>query len=195
MHFNIHNTKVEVKFLFVALITLLMFVDKTGVFLYCFVASLLHEMGHITAMFIFNDPPLSMIFEAYGICINKRENTSYFKQTIILLAGPLINIILGIMFYRFGGESGKIFSASNFSLALFNLLPLRGLDGGEIIMCILEYFFGYKTSNIISIVISSLFLVPLLIFAIYNFSQNQNNFSLLLVIIFLILSITKSIRD
>lgn len=195
MTFKIRNTYVKIKFLFVALLTFLMFASKDGVFMFCYAASMLHELGHIAAVYLCGDKIDSIVFEVYGILIDKHENTSYFQQIFILLSGPAINIILGIIFAYIPVQWCGLFSKVNIVLGIFNLLPINGLDGGEVLLRTVEYFLGFRAANIISICVSILALFPIALVCFYNFLEQKNNYSLIIVFLFLVLSVIRSARE
>ncbi len=74
----------------------------------------------------------------------------------------------------------------NYSIFLFNLLPINPLDGSKILNSILNLVFPFKTSYLISIVISIIFIVSLLMF---------KNLILYLTIVFLLIRILKEIKN
>ena len=105
---------------------------------------LIHEMGHFTAMKIFRYNELGIFFipllGAY-VSGSKRE-VSQLQSAIILLAGPLPGILIGIgCFYLYQFNPGlspfgldleqvaKLFILLN----LINLLPIYPLDGGQLL--------------------------------------------------------------
>ena len=138
------------------------------------VAIIAHEMAHAYMSFFLGDPtpketgrltpnPLKHI-DIFGLVFlvlfhmgwakPVRINSEYYKNRrigifLVALAGPLMNIILGILSLICAGalmrflEYSKIldisieliayFSIINFGLALFNLIPIPPLDGSRIV--------------------------------------------------------------
>lgn len=105
---------------------------------------LLHEMGHFLAMKAFRYKDLGIFFipllGAY-VSGSKRE-VSQRESAIILLAGPLPGMIIGIFLYwlytkdpsiEVKGISLYTISLSMLLLNLVNLLPIYPLDGGQLL--------------------------------------------------------------
>jgi stage IV sporulation protein FB len=104
----------------------------------------LHEMGHFLAMKFFRYKELGIFFiPLLGAYVSgtKRE-VSEKQSAIILLAGPLPGIIIGIALYLFNESSpghsfldislssiGRLFVVLN----LINLIPIYPLDGGQLL--------------------------------------------------------------
>lgn len=105
---------------------------------------MIHELGHFFAMKFFRYKDLGIFFipllGAY-VSGSKRE-VSQKESAIILLAGPLPGIIIGLLFYLFfkndpqlvlGGISFWTISLAFILLNLINLLPVYPLDGGQLL--------------------------------------------------------------
>jgi len=106
---------------------------------------MIHELGHFIAMKIFRYNDLGIFFiPLLGAYVSgtKRE-VSQRESAIILLAGPLPGIVIGIIFYLLWQSSpyeGGIAGISYYSISLlfvilnlFNLLPVYPLDGGQLL--------------------------------------------------------------
>lgn len=105
---------------------------------------MIHELGHFFAMKFFRYKDLGIFFipllGAY-VSGSKRE-VSQKESAVILLAGPLPGIIIGIAFYllyqnnpelSFAGLPFYTISLSFILLNLINLLPVYPLDGGQLL--------------------------------------------------------------
>ncbi len=105
---------------------------------------MIHELGHFFAMKFFRYNELGIFFipllGAY-VSGSKRE-VSQKQSAIILLAGPLPGIIIGIVLYLIdNNSSGYYFLGLSFSriallfilLNLINLFPIYPLDGGQLL--------------------------------------------------------------
>jgi stage IV sporulation protein FB len=105
---------------------------------------MIHELGHFFAMKFFGYSDLGIFFiPLLGAYVSgtKRE-VSQKQSAIILLAGPLPGIILGIVLYllwnnnpelSIAGISYSTISLSFIILNLINLLPVYPLDGGQLL--------------------------------------------------------------
>lgn len=105
---------------------------------------IIHEMGHFLAMKAFRYKDLGIFFipllGAY-VSGSKRE-VSQLQSAIILLAGPLPGILIGMIFYFFAEQNPllDIAGISFYTIAnlfvflnLLNLFPVYPLDGGQLL--------------------------------------------------------------
>ena len=105
-----------------------------------------------------------------------REKNRIGKKIAIYLIGPLFNFLIAFVCYKININYNLKLNIvyTNLVLGFFNLLPILPLDGGKIFKEILNYFFGYKKSNIIVLNISKVFLIlfsllySILIFKVKN---------------------------
>ncbi len=75
------------------------------------------------------------------------------KKLIIASAGPLVNVIFGIIFYILKNET---LTYINILIFIFNMLPIYPLDGGRIIKEIVSIFFGRKKALKFTYIISNI---------------------------------------
>jgi len=106
---------------------------------------IIHELGHFLAMKYYRYSELGIFFipllGAY-VSGSKRE-VSQKQSAVILLAGPLPGIILGVIFYLVDHKSTDGYYPFDISLSriallllllnLLNLLPIYPLDGGQLL--------------------------------------------------------------
>jgi stage IV sporulation protein FB len=128
----------------------------------------IHELGHFLAMKYFKYADLKMFFiPLLGALVTGKPHTISQKQRIIiLLAGPVPGIIIGLFLYAYSlGQhnyflmtTAKIFIYVN----VFNLLPFTPLDGGRVIGTI---FFSRK--EILELIFSVLSILGLIFIAYY----------------------------
>ena len=94
-------------------------------------AALGHEAGHLLALGIFRVPVEEILLLPLGALIvaPRQERLSYGRELLAVLAGPAANLLLALLSARIWG--GYVFAGANVLLGLYNLLPIRGLDGGR----------------------------------------------------------------
>lgn len=186
---NILKIKFDSSFYLFLIIVLITGMFKE--FSFIFILLFFHELGHAFVGIMLNWKLLSITFYPYGgiTLFSKLENSSINKEIIILLAGPLVQIItylILICFFKYNYI--KIY---HLSILIFNMLPILTLDGGRLLNLILNKCFNYLKSFYISVFISFFTIILLIIFCILYY----NNLNLLLMVIFLVFKIIKSIRD
>lgn len=159
MSFTIGGVKVTIRFFFFAFLALLSITAGTQIILSSVLFSLLHECGHLAALFWFDCKPEEIRLGAFGMQIRRRAGIrmSYCQEMLVLLSGPGVNLICAGIFSLLGAgvSSGfYILVAVNLILAGFNLLPVTGTDGGEAVYCALARWMQEKNAHRICMGIS-----------------------------------------
>lgn len=134
----------------------------------------IHEMGHLIAMKTFGYEDVGMMFIPLigAVVSGRKENLSQLQKIIVVLAGPIPGIIIGIVLIELGNlqliDERFIFMGIIFIiLNAMNLIPVDPLDGGRFFESI---FFSMNTSLKI---IFSIFSASIVLFiAFYYYSQN-----------------------
>ncbi|MGN0654505.1 MAG: site-2 protease family protein [Oscillospiraceae bacterium] len=133
------KTIISVEFSFLAVIALLGLSESSACIYMSLASCILHETGHLLAMFFFGVGVKKIVLYGAGIKIVRDfslvENK---KEAVILLSGPLMNILAFAVFYMFDGENFKVFAVMNLATALFNILPIKALDGGQLLLLIFD---------------------------------------------------------
>jgi len=100
---------------------------------------LIHETGHFIAMRSYGYTNVRMLFvPLFGAFVSgKPAVADPSKKMIVLLAGPLPGIVLGMLaLWLYSLQQGYIFyqlSLMFIILNVFNLLPLTPMDGGQML--------------------------------------------------------------
>jgi len=94
---------------------------------------LLHEFGHLFALFFMKKRVLEIRLDLFGAVI-RAETLTRRQELLCTLSGPLVNLISAVFLF-FCAKSAAYISTALF---LFNMLPIYPLDGGRILCCILE---------------------------------------------------------
>ncbi|MBS1513255.1 MAG: hypothetical protein JST86_20635 [Bacteroidetes bacterium] len=152
---------------------------------------LIHELGHFIAMKRYGYSAVNMTFIPFvGAYVSgKAVDLSRTKKLIVLMAGPLPGIIIGIILffvYQYTGEFNYLKAAGIFgALNVINLLPVYPLDGGQYFQVL--FFYGSKIVQIIFLCLSAA--VMLYLFVHQNYAWIN-----LVIALFALLRIT-SIRN
>ena len=165
-------------------------------YVYLFLITILiHECGHmIFAKIIGFKFDKIILYPFGGITIyNEDLNVNSNKELFVLLGGiifQLIFFILLVILYNnlyITEHTFKIIKKINIILVSFNFMPVIPLDGGKLTNIILDKLFSYRLSNIISIIISIVFICLFIL-------KNKTIFGIILTL-FLIKSIIIEITN
>ena len=132
------------------LIALLFYVNPIGCFLPFCVATVFHEMGHITALILLDIPPRRLRLRLGGAVLETGPMNCH-QEFICALAGPAANLLLLPV-----GRLWPKLAAFSLLLALFNLLPFPALDGGRALSAALTLWVGSARAEKIMLLISIL---------------------------------------
>ncbi len=180
---------ISVKFSFFATLSLLTLSETSSSVCMSLIASVLHETGHLIAMFLFGADVRKIVFYGAGIKIIRGYSvTDKNSELIILISGCFMNFIMFFIFFFLGDEKFRAFAFINLAVAFFNLLPIKTLDGGAILLLI----FGNNPRFLFFIDIITTFVTPSFVFtAILIVSRFRINPSLVISgAYFFILSLT-----
>lgn len=182
MKFKVFSTTIEASFLSVALMSLVLVLDKTGNIAMCFLCAVLHECGHIIAMRCFGIVPKSIKLRLFDIVINADSDKAFVSDLVITLCGPFVNILLAVVFFFINKQLAFV----NLYIALFNLLPVETFDGGRALSLILSRKFSPKTVRTVLKALTFILLVPIFLLGIFVLLYSKYNYSLLLISLYLL---------
>ncbi len=185
MRFEILGTKISVSFLFLAIITAMLLIDKSGLLIPMIIAITLHETAHLACMYVLGCAPKEIRLIPGGIEIIRSFCLKKYYEILISISGPFINIFLFLIFSNFNLE----FSVINLCIGVFNLMPLKSLDGGEILLIILRNKIGEEKAKKFLELLNFLMGVIGIVFGIFLFLNKTPNVSLIIFSIYLLLSI------
>ena len=195
MTFNIFGVKVEITFLFVALIAFILSLKSPSNLLITVISSLLHESGHLAVMIISDVKPKKVRFELTGINIIRSQEVciSNKKEIFISLGGSCANAIILLLccIYLCIHNSNfiSILACINFILMVFNILPVKGLDGGNALYYFLIQKFDISFSSKFVQITSFFFICLIFIWGFYVLLSTKYNVSIIIIAIFLTLSL------
>lgn len=171
MSLKFGKIKVHIDITIIIVIFLVVFFEKVRVYFsnyfVCFLFVAFHELAHIFVATILGIECIAVNIRLCGMnAVLRPKNKLNIKWIYILIAGPLSNVILAVIF-----NNVKLVRDVNLALASVNMLPIFPLDGYEILKTLLAFFMPKnkleKVLKILKIVITTfivLFGIYLLIF-------------------------------
>ena len=199
MEFRLGRCLIAISPLCVCFLCIILLVDRTGIILLGLISVVIHELGHLIFMIITKKQPESVSFQLGGIIIKSNGFSGYNNDFLIAMGGCLFNLIAfsfsSYFYYKTKSEMAMLFSAANLGLFLFNLLPVSGLDGMDLIkLKLLKKFSIEKTNKICNIISISFLLTSLFVAIVLTYFKSINPtilISLIYLIILTLISIKK----
>lgn len=123
------------------LFLLMLWLEGAKPFALVILSALAHELGHIFAMKALGYNIRRLDILPMGALIVCPEGIPYRDDGIIALAGPFVSLACALgfwlCFFINGWEYALYGGVINLTLGLFNLMPIRKLDGGKALYCFL----------------------------------------------------------
>lgn len=165
--------------------------DRTGYILPLLFAVLMHEGGHLAAMWILDCAPKRVRLVPASVEITAKMTASHKNEIAVALCGPLVNIILfitfGLNYLVYKRSLSLICCLINLLIAAFNLLPVRGLDGGTVLFTLISRKSPEKAGLVMRIINLSLAAV-FIVTAVYLCFNGKFNISLFITGLYLIVT-------
>ena len=191
MRFKLLGTEFYISFLFAAVITAMIAFDRTGYILPLLFAVLMHEGGHLAAMWILDCAPKRVRLVPASVEITAKMTVSHKNEIAVALCGPLVNIILfitfGLNYLVYKRSLSLICCLINLLIAAFNLLPVRGLDGGTVLFTLISRKNPEKAGLVMRIINLSLAAV-VIVTAVCLCFKGRFNISLFITGLYLIVT-------
>ena len=138
------------------MLALLVFIDSTSYMLVILCAALLHECGHLYALYRFRVPVRELKFLPFGISITQSPShvLSYGRELAVAWPGRRSTLRCS----RPCGSSSQfwtpprlaaLFALANATFFAANLAPMLPLDGGRALYAVLQRSLGPRRSEII----------------------------------------------
>ena len=158
--------RVEVTGGFLLMLAWLNYTDVQGLLPAALCAATAHELGHWLAISLLGGRVTRLRLSAVGAEMRLERTMSYFRELLCALAGPAVNILLAIGTAWLCGGRGLVFAGMNLALGLFNLLPVRALDGGRSLFCVSALCMGIEYAQRLGEAVDRVILFLLLLAAV-----------------------------
>lgn len=103
-------------------------------------AAAAHELGHWLALRCLGGRVAALRLNVFGAVMElERAPLSYGGELAAVLAGPAVNLLCGWLLARAGWSTA---AGAHAVLGVFNLLPVRPLDGGRALELLVSWTWG-----------------------------------------------------
>ena len=189
MKFKIFGTQIYISFLFCAVLCFMLVIDRTGLVIPTLFAAFIHEGGHLLAMWAADCQPKAVRLIPTSVQIIRGFSPKKHGEAAIAFCGPMANLVLFVALYAnffiSQNEQALNFAILNLVLAIFNLLPVSGLDGGTLLAIFLSKFTDiYKAESIVRIITVAFAFIAFLL-GVYLWVSKSVNISVFIVAIYL----------
>lgn len=160
--------------------------DTEDVFPYFVTATVLHELGHVLAVFLCGGQIRGFEPAPFGFSLRFDSMLSYWKDAIIAGGGAGMNLLTAFLLsvaakYLPGRADWMLAAGVNVVIGFFNLLPALPLDGGRILYALLAQLTDVTRALAITRAVSFLIGVAVTAFGVYILIKTQYNMSILAV--------------
>lgn len=107
-------------------------------------AAAFHELGHILVLHLCGAQIRRLRISVLGAVLETGGRMGYGQELAAALAGPLFNLLAAAVL---GGLGCMTAAGANGVLCLFNLLPIRPLDGGRALYLLLAWMAGPQAAE------------------------------------------------
>lgn len=191
MKLKILGIDIYVSVAFCAIITLMLVIDRTGSIIPLLAGTAVHELGHLIAMRNQKNPVKKIMLIPAALLIVGGVTSSDKEEINTVSAGPIANIAVGgfflLLFWVIGKEMLLLYAVIQLALAVFNLLPVKGLDGGTLLFIALRRKMELSTAELLVKIISFVLSAGLAILGALLFVTVPQNPSLLICGIYLVI--------
>ncbi len=185
------KTKIRVSFPTIIFFATLFCINADIITFIPFFCALMHETGHIIVMKKCGIKVYEIKILPFGIDIKKQQSiTSYKTDIFVGIAGIAVNMLL-IFLSIFLPQNNitQTFVLSNLILIFINVLPIKTLDGGQILEKFIAYKSDIQTAEKIVSIASFICLLLVGSVSIWILLYSSYNFTLFLMCIYLFFGI------
>jgi Zn-dependent protease len=205
INITIRNLRLKIGFSFFVMVALSVILIQTDYALMSLAAIALHEAGHLLAMIFFRRKIRGVRFGFFGIEIEAHNNlASNWQDLVVSICGPLANGLSAAVFFlvykSFSSPDCFLYAGTQLSIGIFNLLPITGLDGGNLLKLGLLRFFSEERTDAIGFVVSVVACAGLVFILLYTSKTEPSldsfslNYSMVAIIFYLVIRLFTNFR-
>lgn len=151
---RLRGIELAVSFWFLAAVALFAVAERGALMLYMLLPIAVHELGHLLVMATLHVRVRAVRCTLLGIDIRRESGhtLSYPAEIAVVLGGASANALLalGLHLFCFASMRMRFLVAANIAVAIFNLLPIGDLDGGQLVGLLCARFFPPDAARVIS---------------------------------------------
>ena len=156
-------------------------------------SALLHEMGHLLTMHLFGARVVRISIYPFGVDISAdTQQLGYGAEAVVATSGICISAVLAVGFFVAFGALRNIYLlaavVTNSLFFLVNAFPVRGLDGGRILLSLLLMKLDFSKAYSIFSCVSAASFGLLCFFAFVLLWYTNYNLSLVFICTYLFIS-------
>lgn len=178
MKLNLGETSLKINVSFAAAVTLTLIIDESGVGAIALLCCIIHEAGHIICLLISGEKPQKIEMSFYGIKLERILMTgqSTVADLLIYISGPAANFMFAAVVFLLSNifPSLRIAAIISLCIGIFNLIPCRPFDGGNILYALLSRNAKHKTAERICFAVTAATLIPMTAAGVYLLTRNGN---------------------
>ncbi len=130
-----NNARLIVKPSFYVFWAVFSLLDNEGILPIFVLAAMLHELGHIAAIYLCGGVVASLTLSAGGAVLRQASVLPSERLVAVSLAGPAAGVAAAWAACQFGWLT---FAGANLLLSMFNCLPVLPLDGGCALLALMQ---------------------------------------------------------
>lgn len=191
LEIRFENSTLCISVLFLVGVVAMLTLDGSGVGVLCLLFSCLHECGHLCAFAALHSIPSRIVIGLGGMRIEHTAvNLTYRQNLIVSLAGPAVNVVVALVCVAARQWTAMWVSAL---LGAMQLLPIRSLDGGQALLCLLSLRCSHERAGRITRIVSCVAMATLTGVALW-LAVFYRNLWLLITICYVFIGFFSNIR-
>ena len=191
MYILLPRFRLRISVFCIPICALMIRLEGAFVFALMMLSAAVHELGHLIAVRRLGYGIRRIDLLPMGALIVLPEGINDRDEAVIALSGPMTSILISCLLFALFTLCGSVYAlfgaTVNITLGLFNLLPVRRLDGGKALCCLRAHR-GKPTEPICSIA-SYLSRAVFFAFSLSCFLLSGNNLGVALLALALLLQL------